>query len=801
MGFPPKKRCKEFFIMATCTYISRISTDGREQTTASHLMETAALAKQYGAKFGVGSLAQAAAFFHDLGKFSRAFVEYLKCCIGAKGDDSSPPRGSVIHATQGAKYIAELFSGKAAIYSAAAEIVANSIAGHHGGLTDGISSSGDTPLRDRLASDRDALHYAEVLENFQNANLPAGDVDVLFSACIAELGAFSQQCKSENLDAAFMLHLLVKSIFSCLVDADRYNAYCFEARIEQEAQNRIPPWDVYAARLEEGLSLFKIDSDIADIRHDISKKCLNAAKRARGIYRLNVPTGGGKTLSSLRFALNHAQEHKLERVIYVIPYLSVLEQTASEVRKALSYSVADDFVLEHHSNLLPPDDENDAQARRLLTSRWSRPIIITTMVQFLESIFSHKSSDLRKLHNMANSVFIFDEVQSLPVKCVHLFNGVLNYLRVFGGCTTLLCTATQPLLDKVERPVRLSTPPELISDMSEAFAKLKRTRIVDSTILGGYSYKALRDFAMEKLSSAGNCLVILNTKKDAAKLYASAKTYIAENPDCKIKLVHLSTSMCPAHRSAVIDSLQTQVDGKKQLKDERILCISTQLIEAGVDISFRCVIRALAGLDSIAQAAGRGNRNGEDPNGCEVCIVNLTEENLSQLPDIEHGKNVTARILDESPHDILSPEIMARYYDEYFYKRRDNMDYTIENNITLYDLLSCNRKGCESYVNSGGKTLPALRQAFQTAGENFCVLEQGTTGVLVPYGRGEQLAEEYKTANLRDKPNLLREMGRYSVSLFARQFGKLKHAICPVGDDVYTLRKDCYDPECGVMLY
>jgi CRISPR-associated endonuclease/helicase Cas3 len=787
--------------MAACTYISRISTNGREQTTASHLIETAALAKQYGEKFGAGSLAHTAAFFHDLGKFSRTFVEYLKRRIGGKDDESSPRRGSVIHTTQGAKYIAESFSGKAAIYSAAAEIVANCIAGHHGGLTDGISPSGDTPLRDRIASDKDALHYAEVLENFQNANLPAVDVNILFSACRAELEEFLRQCKSENLDAAFMLHLLVKSVFSCLVDADRYNAYCFEAEIAQEEQNRTVPWDVYAARLEDGLLLFKIDSDIADIRHDISKKCLNAAKRVRGIYRLNVPTGGGKTLSSLRFALNHAQEHKLDRIIYVIPYLSVLEQTASEVRKALSYGVADDFILEHHSNLLPPDDENDAQARRLLTSRWSRPIIITTMVQFLESFFSHKSGDLRKLHNMANAVFIFDEVQSLPVKCVHLFNGVLNYLRVFGGCTTLLCTATQPLLDKVERPVRLSTPPELISDMSEAFAKLKRTRIVDSTILGGYSYEALRDFAMEKLSGAGSCLVILNTREDAAKLYASAKIYIAENPDCKIKLVHLSTSMCPAHRSAVIDSLQTQVDGKKQLKDERILCISTQLIEAGVDISFRCVIRALAGLDSIAQAAGRCNRNGEDPDGCAVYIVNLTEENLSQLPDIEHGKNVTERILDESLHDILSPEIMARYYAEYFFKRRDKMDYTIKNNVTLYDLLSCNCKGFDSYKNSCRKTPPMLHQAFQTAGENFYVLEQGTTGVLVPYGRGEQLADEYKTAYFPDKTQLLREMGRYSVSLFDRQFDKLKeYAVYVVGGDMYALREAFYDPECGVML-
>jgi CRISPR-associated endonuclease/helicase Cas3 len=784
-------------------YISRIADDGQEQLTSNHLTETAYYAAALGSKLYASSLAFIAALFHDMGKFSLAFVEYLLLSVEGKKMGTAPRRGSVIHSTQGAKYISDLVLGKEEIYLAVAEIVANCIAGHHGGMTDGISPQGDTPLRNRLASDKDALHFDEVLENFQNANIlsDGNNIAELLSACRKELDEFIRACKTEKIDGAFMVHMLVKSVFSCLVDADRYNAYCFDVGITVEAQTLTPSWDEYSERFEAYLSMFSVDSDIARIRHDVSEKCYLAAKRNRGIYQLKVPTGGGKTFSSLRFALGHAKEHSMNRIIYVIPYLSILEQTAKEIKKALSYVDSDDFILEHHSNLVPPDDEKEAQTHRLLTSRWNQPIVITTMVQFLESIFSHKSGDLRKFHNMANSVIVFDEVQSLPVKCVHLFNGAMNYLRVFGGCTALLCTATQPLLDKVPRPIQLSEQAELIPDTSDVFAKLKRTYIVDSTIRGGYSYGALSDFAIEKLNDAGNCLVILNTKKDVAQLFELIKAYVNRNPDCEIKLVHLSTSMCPAHRLAVIDSLQVVDGDKKKLKSERILCISTQLIEAGVDISFGCVIRALAGLDSIAQAAGRCNRNGEDPNGRGVYIVNLSEEKLRKLPDIKCGSEVSAGILDDSPDDFLSNAVMERYYAEYYYKREGEMDYKTSNDGTLYDLLSNNRIGKNAYTNLGGKTPPKLCQAFQTAGENFYMIDRGTIGVLVPYERGVKLADEYTIATFRDKPKLLREMAMYSVSLYARQVNKLKDAgaLFTIGDDVLALRQEFYDAERGVV--
>jgi len=240
----------------------------------------------------------------------------------------------------------------------------------------------------------------------------------------------------------------------------------------------------------------------------------------------------------------------------------------------------------------------------------------------------------------------------------------------------------------------------------------------------------------------------------------------------------------------------------KKLKNERILCISTQLIEAGVDISFACVIRALAGLDSIAQAAGRCNRNGEDPKGREVYIVNLSEENLANLTDIQYGRDVTSRILSESHEDLLSHAVMNRYYDEYFYKRKNEMDYPC-NNGNIYDFLSNNKTGCGAYMNSGNKTpFPELPQAFQTAGEQFFVIEKGTTAVLVPYKRGVELADEYRTAKLREKPKLLREIVRFSVSLYPRQMYALEkeQALRLIGDEIIALNKDYYDLELGVIM-
>ncbi|HSV32278.1 MAG TPA: CRISPR-associated endonuclease Cas3'', partial [Atribacteraceae bacterium] len=318
-------------------YISRIATDGREQLTADHLKETAEYASILGGKFRSSALVRTASFFHDMGKFSDEFIQYLRISVQSKKDGGNARRrGSVIHATQGAKYIFEAaLSEKELFLVLAAEIIAICIAGHHGGLMDSISSQGETSLRNRLTTDKDALNYEEVMVAFEKESVLTENLKDLMGACREELSGFIEVCKNEKLNILFMVHMLVKSVFSCLVDSDRYNAYCFEIGKMPETQLSVPPWEEYTRRLEQHITTFLDGSEITCIRHDISEKCLNASVRPRGVYRLDVPTGGGKTLSSLRFALNHAKEHNMEHIIYVIPYLSVLDQTAKEIKKAL----------------------------------------------------------------------------------------------------------------------------------------------------------------------------------------------------------------------------------------------------------------------------------------------------------------------------------------------------------------------------------------------------------------------------------------------------------------------------------
>lgn len=779
-------------------YLSRITKDGREQLTKSHLQECAEYAYVIGEKFAVPEICRTTAFLHDLGKFSPNFNEYLKRSYMEELGRKSKGRGSVIHATQGAKFLYELNPrGNNLIAALVKELSAICIANHHGSLMDGISPDGGTPFQDRLTKDNDNLFYSEVIHTAL-IEVPSAlsELTDTLERCESELRHFIDKCSTKNLNISFMIHLLVKSVFSCVVDADRYNAYCFESQLHPETDITIPTWENCSRLLEQHIATFSADSKINAIRRDISEKCLSAAKRDKGIYILDVPTGAGKTLSSLRFALNHAQKHGLERIIYVIPYLSVLEQTARDIKVALRCQPDDQLVLEHHSNFVVSEDEGEAQAHRLLTDRWDSPIIITTMVQFLESVYSCKSSDLRKLHNMANAVFIFDEVQSMPLKCTYLFNEAVNYLHYCANSSILLCTATQPPLSQVNKPVYLSNSSSLIPDMTETFKKLNRTNLKDCTTRAGYSLAALRDFVLAKFRSEQNCLVILNTKTDAASLYIELRNFITDNPQEPIDLLHLSTSMCPAHRLDMIDYI-------KKRKQKSILCISTQLIEAGVDISFDCVVRAIAGLDSIAQAAGRCNRNGEDPKGKNVYIVNLAEENLSRLPDIKSGADITFQILENKPPNLLSPNVVALYYEKYYHNRNFQLSYPANGSGNLYDLLSRNIKGFGALQNKGrGRECPALRQAFKTAGDLFSVIDQRTASVLVPYSKGIELAKMYKRADFNTRKRLLREIGRYSVSLYSYQLEELHElrSLTQVDDNILLLDSRYYDDCLGVIL-
>ena len=545
------------------------------------------------------------------------------------------------------------------------------------------------------------------------------------------------------------------------------------------------------------------------MRNKISQGCLTFSTKPKGIYQLTVPTGGGKTFASLRFALNHAAHHKMDRIFYIIPYTSIIDQNADEVRKILEDKddhghYLDKVVLEHHSNLTP---EEETQRQNLLSENWDAPIVFTTQVQFLEALFGSGTRGVRRLHQLTNSVIIFDEVQTIPVRCVHMFNVALRFLVHSCGSTVVLCTATQPLLDKVnpvQRALEIQPEQQMIPDVKELFKKLRRVEVFDRRKVGGWSDEEVMELAKQELRAMGSVLIIVNTRKSARSLYQK----IFEKKIAKV--YHLSTNMCPAHRLKVLN------DVKKRLsKKQPVICVSTQLIEAGVDIDFGSVIRHLAGLDSIAQAAGRCNRNGRLAPG-NVWIVNPNNENLDNLKDIKIGVNITERVLDEfkdNPeafeNDMLGLNMMEEYYKYYFYDRKDEMKYPVGKTSpvgrddNLFNLLSVNTISVEECQRTTA-SMPAIpfRQSFQTASKAFHAIDSLSQGVIVPYKKGKQIIIVLCGAfEVEKQYKLLKEAQRYSVNLFSSEFKKMvdESAIQEVqkGAGIFYLDDQYYSNQFG----
>jgi CRISPR-associated endonuclease/helicase Cas3 len=790
-------------------FIAHINPDTKEeQTVPEHCSAVSEFAREFGAKIGMGETAALSGYLHDLGKTTRAFDGYIHESADHPEDRSK--RGTINHAASGAKYIFDNFYGKEPIQSLTAQILSLCICSHHGGLADIISLEGLDEFIKKVHPLQD-IFYEESVESFFNTPEEIPFIQERFYKSRTEVIEIINRMKNANIFNSFSVHLLAKFVFSCLIDADRLDTANFmsgklepAARLNSEELAAL--WQDFSDKLEGSIKGFQQKGAIDRLRGEISTECKEFAHNAPGVYQLCVPTGGGKTLSSLRYALEHAaiKAFGKKRIFYIIPFTSIIDQNAKVIEDILKRN---EFILEHHSNLIHGEDE----MHQLLTERWDSPIILTTMVQFLNTIFSDGTKDIRRLHQLADSIIIFDEIQALPVKCIHLFNGAINFLSAICNATVILCTATQPLLSKTDRPLLLSRPADIIVNLEERFRQFKRVKVEPHIVLGGHDIGELADFVGDRLEEEGNTLVILNTKKEAGELYSKIRQLNSQLPcDKRFGLFHLSTSMCPAHRKEKLEEI------KAKLPTGRMICISTQLIEAGIDISFGCVVRAMAGLDSIAQAAGRCNRHGErrNPQGeaevGTVYVVKIKNESLSMLPDIKEGKECTERVLKEFEEDpgyfggdLLSPKAMERYYFYYYNNRSNDMDYSLRNeNADLFDLLSVNGKGLNAYEDRFDKKAPyPLKQAFKTAGEHFWVIDDNTTGVLVPYGRGKELILQLNgKCGLEQQKRLIREAQQYSVNLFDHELKKMANSVFVLNNGgILALEERCYDNDLGVV--
>ena len=647
-------------------YIAHLrKSDEQIQSVQAHLKETAALAKVFAQKLNLESAGELLGLMHDFGKYSRKFQKYIHDETGLFNpdldDEESTPDGSKVdHSTAGAQWVyRELrkFGAAQGIGEFLGQMLGLCIASHHGeGLIDCLDGEGNPKWIERFNKTDELTHLAECERNAdevirQKAHELAGE-NLIRSLLKAVKPIISDSTINEKIKE-FYLGCLTRFLFSCLIDADRINSSDFEREAQKEVRRLAekPDWQSAIDKLEVKLAGFENRpaeeiKPIDEIRRRISDDCLKRAVDSQGIYTLTVPTGGGKTLASLRYALHHAQKHNLDRIIYIIPYTSIIDQNAQAVREILG----EDWVLEHHSNLEP---EKQSWQDKLLSENWDKPIVFTTMVQFLDAWFGGGTRGARHIHPMTNAVLIFDEIQTLPVKCVHLFCNVLNWLTTFGKSTAVLCTATQPLLGKsglqnfpedkrgaitARGLLRLPENAEIMGkhqDLDKLFEELSRVEIRFNEKAGGWNVDEAGEFLLEQFATTPSCLFIVNTKKWAQELYQYCQR---QNVPPEV-LFHLSTNQCAAHRKAIFDTIKARLE-----KKQPVICISTQLIEAGVDISMACVIRALGGLDSIAQAAGRCNRHKEVDKGL-VYVLNLQEQDFTRiLPDIQAGKTHAERV-------------------------------------------------------------------------------------------------------------------------------------------------------------
>ncbi|MBI4001738.1 MAG: CRISPR-associated helicase Cas3' [Nitrospira defluvii] len=810
-------------------YIAHIrKTGGAPQSLEEHLLGVAEIAKRLASKIGLEPQGELIGLLHDLGKYSNKFQAYLKSAVGLINQDEDESvdvrglKGKVDHSTAGAQLVWEELSKQGQIGQVVGQVLSLCIASHHSGLIDCLSSDTSRPVEDnftrRISKSDSKTHIQEVMtkmdvsieKRFRELVEDSGLIDNLKES-IRQL-ALRDGGTDKSQVVSFKIGLLVRLLFSCLIDADRTNTADFESpkAAKKRLNGRYIHWDVLIERLEQKLRSFGAPNPIDKIRDQISDHCRDNASRVNGIYTLTVPTGGGKTLASLRFALHHAKKWGMDRIIYIVPFTTIIDQNAEVVRAILELSEEDRgrIVLEHHSNLTP---EEQGWKEKILTENWDSPVVYTTSVQLLEALFGAGTRGARRMHQLANSVLVFDEVQTIPVNCAHLFSNAINFLVEHCGSTAVLCTATQPLLNRVDKDkgaLRFVDGNEIMPDVKQLFDDLKRVEVLNQRKPGGWTNEEIVRLALEEVDKSGSCLVVVNTKKIAKALfqYCQGKT--------SVPIYHLSTNMCPTHRKSILGQLRELLSQPAS----KLICFSTQLIEAGVDIDFGSVIRLTAGLDSIAQAAGRCNRHKRKPIG-RVHVVNAADETLDMLKDIRCGRDVTDRLLSEASTgewefdgNLLGPEAMKRYFDYYFFARRDEMTYpvsakTVGREDTLLNLLSTNSIA-EDEFNRCYNARPNiyLRQSFMSAAKAFKAIDAPTRGVIVPYGKeGKELISELCAAFDVDKQSaFLRRAQQYTVNVFSHELKRLQeqgavHAIQD-GIDILYLDTPYYSEEFGLGL-
>lgn len=692
------------------------------QPLEEHLEQVAQLAARFAAPFGGEEWAYLAGLWHDLGKGTFPWQSFIRRANGVVDEFAQFYEGHPTHADVGAQGLFE--------YSEqAGKLMAYCIAGHHGGLPN-WSDSKQSALKSRLKKSHPAVQLPVSVPEFPEGLPFASDGDRF----------------------GFQLQFFARMLFSCLVDADYLDT---EASLDEDRAD----WrfdypdlmDLYE-QFGEHFNALRKKADLTTIvnqqREIVLQDCLEKAGQRPGLFSLTVPTGGGKTLASLAFALEHAKKHRKRRIIYVIPFTSIIEQNAKVFREMLG----DDAVLEHHCNFIP--DCADWKTR-LASENWDAPIVVTTNVQFFNSFYANKPSKCRKLHNVADSIVVFDEVQAIPVEKLKPCLEVIKELSVNYGVTSVLCTATQPAIEFSEQfESGLKDVAELVRDVPALFDALKRT---EELFVGELDEQEIAG----RLAELDQVLCIVNTRQQALDIFEAL-------PEADSN-IHLSALMHPAHRTRKLDDVRRRLDAGLPCR-----VVSTQLIEAGVDVDFPCVYRAVSGIDSIAQAAGRCNRNGLSEVPCKVFIFEFPEDSTCAF--FRQAAQSAKKLFDRFAGHLTAPECVRSYFSDFFWKNEQRMD---SDGIVELCLAA-----------------QSLNIQFKDIAE-FKMIKSATIPIVVALeDPAEKLVRSLEFAE--HKGGILRRLQQYTVQVYSYQFDEIRNWLENPEPGVFILRSDeLYSDQTG----
>lgn len=822
----------------------------KKQFLIEHMLEVSKISRNLGKKIELKSCSEIIGLLHDFGKSSEKFQLYIK----------DRYRGKVNHSSAGAKildyisnevknkydidFLIEDEKVKVSVWNLYKEVLQYPILAHHG-LYDIIDNNFNYRTEIRLDYDKEkeydfngeGLKFFEFL-NKEYIKIKEKDIyEIYYEGFIEFIKTYKKfkkmalkfsEKKYKNKALNFYYGTLVRLLLSILKEADIYDSsnYYRDSKDNVYSKDELNYiWNDMEKSVEDLYSSFKEKSNKSQldiIRTSLADEIHNFSQiNSKGVYKLSMPVGSGKTYASLRYSITNAKKFNKSRIFYCTAFLSVLEQNADSINEVLG----EKYILEHHSNVVEnfesdgdKEDYKEYLVNEYLKESWESPVVLTTLVQLSNTMFKHKASNIRRFSKLIDSVIIIDEIQSLPTKVIYNFNLMTNFLTEIMNCNILHCTATQPNLDdkvSLRYPCFYGNNYDKVSVINsiknaEVFDRVDYFNLLGDKLDKTLATKEVVNHINEQFKTENSALVVLNTKKAVSILYEELKNNSEiQGSDCEV--IYLTTNQCPAHRLEIIKKMKEQLKKIRSNEENRkIICVSTKLVEAGVDIDFDIVYRSITGIDSIIQCGGRCNREGKKDTNGKLFIFNYEEESLRYLKDLEKQREAAITSLkklirEDGNKENINIEKALEYYFFKLYSNEEvngkHLEYPISTKDTILDLLTTNPVGINNYKIEHDIPYFKLRQAFKTAAIKFDLIKEDTVSVIVQYKNNELLESLYNAIDCKeyfDIKGILKKLQPYTISI--RRIEEYEKYISKELDgEIFILNREAYDENRGLI--